>query len=1064
MRPRQESLLSEIAGIILLTAAPAAPCHAFAVTAVEHVPPAWANAVEDPSFEQAKWTALEDGAALAVAARTGSAAARIRRVTEKENPRWVGRALGVQQGVCLLSGWLRSNATVGADRNFSAEVNLTWKDAKGRELGRSRGLYVNGVHPVWDYRQAEVIAPGGVATADIVFGFTGPIVGECELDDVVLSPGGSDRGPGLDAQVQVKLSLQRSIFDPGEQPVVRVELRSGRKRELPVRCEVEVVDSHGRRLGRGSVPGTVPETWRSIVDVPIHGLREGQTSSFLPVGEWLEARVTVFRADADATAAVGRDQCGLLVWPRPTDYALRPQSRFGLLVGHAYTKRWLGARWERPNLCNERLLELPKRYGVTCMPMFHIPLERIDEPGVADEYESKVEDYVRRHAPFLTHLQIGNEPPIFRPGVDRQYVRCLRIGYTAAKRVKPTIKIAAAGITGLNVDEDMVAKMLDAGAAPYCDLIDIHTYLPLNVMDRLIGKVTAQMQERGVDQPLIITEVTASLGSPLPEREKASHVVQRHAIAFAHGVAQVFWFVMHGISPRPGHWDYCGLIDIHNRAPWPAAAVYARLALELADKPFQNRERRGSGWAFTFGDSQGKLFIVWSDDDRGLLALSGLDGPVRVYDVNAREYVLKPGGVCLLNLTREPLLVAASAAAQGELVPEVTALEPNTGTVSRGGTLEIQVRPPRPTAGGRVPAAVVGPLLPVGLAATTSPGEASLRVDPDAPLGLAVPCFVQRDGAADMAFLRLPLTVTEPLAADLTPVPGGRGGTHVKVTIRNLSRQPLSGTADVVSPVTAGSRPAQYRIVFRDLPGESTGTHMLSLDGTADPLARLPFELTVSTESGVKARCQRELVFTPAERASTPVRVDGDLREWSRWPIIVNGTSGARHDSKGGNGDDSADVSAHAAVQWDDDNLYIAIRVSDDVHHNPRRDGSLWDGDSVQLGITPEPGVATATYCEYTVGLGEAGTQLWAHRNFTGMPTGPLALPAAVVRTGGLTCYELAIPWQELPELEPEEGTWLGFGLVLNDDDGEGRGWLGWHHGIASDKSPSLFGQVTLVR
>lgn len=1036
----------------------------FEVVNVGELPPVWRNTVEDSSFEGAKWR-LEKGAERIEPGRTGESAVRIRRKTEKEDPRCVGKAAGVSQGMWLLSGWFRSNATVGADRNFSAEVNVAWLDSAGKKLGRSRGLYINGVHPVWEYQQTDVVAPAGSASAEITFRFTGPIVGTCELDDLVLSQGGSGDATHPEAAVQVKLSPKQSIFDPREQPVVRVELRSARKQELPVRCQVEVFDSLGTLLGRGTASGTVPKTWRNIVEVPIRGLREGETSSFLPVGEWLEARATVLHSQGNRDREVGADRCGLLVWPRPTDYSLRPDSRFAFLVGHPYTKRWLGARWERPNLCNERRLELAGRYGVTCMPMCPVPLDRIDEPGVAEELEKKVEDYVRRHAPFLAYLQVGNEPPIFRPGVARQYVKCLRIAATAARRAKPGIKIAAAGITGLNVDEDMVAKMLDAGAAPYCDLIDIHTYLPLKTMDRLIGKVKGQMRERGVDKPLIITEVTANLGSPLPEREKASHVVQRHAIAFAHGIAQFYWFVMHGISPAPGHWDYCGVINIHNRAPWPAAAVYARLARELEGVPFLERERRGSGWSFTFDDRREKVFIAWSDDDKGLLALRGASGPVRIYDINAREYALNAGPSFVVSLTREPLIIITPGSARAELVAETEALRPCVSTVARGGgTLDVQVQTAALAPYVSSQPFSLRPILPRGLRVGIRSGDVQLAVEPGTPLGLVVPSFVQQVGGLDTAFLRLSLTVTEPFAVALRPIPEEAGTGQVDLIVRNLSSQPLSGTAEVRSPITSGPRPACHRVSFTDLAPESVETYRLSLSGVADPLASLPFELTVTTDSGATAAWQRDLVFTPAHHFGTAVKVDGDLTEWSQWPIVINGISGARRDPEGSDGDDPNDISARAAMQWDSKFLYIAVRITDDVHHNEQQDGTLWDGDSIQLGITSEPGVQSAPHCEYTIGLGSGGVQAWATRNFTGKVTGPVKFPVAVVRRDVHTCYELAIPWRELPGLKPEAGTWLGFGLVLNEDDGGGRGWLGWHHGIATDKSPALYGQATLVK
>jgi hypothetical protein len=149
-------------------------------------------------------------------------------------------------------------------------------------------------------------------------------------------------------------------------------------------------------------------------------------------------------------------------------------------------------------------------------------------------------------------------------------------------------------------------------------------------------------------------------------------------------------------------------------------------------------------------------------------------------------------------------------------------------------------------------------------------------------------------------------------------------------------------------------------------------------------------------------------------------------------------------------------------VAWDKTALHLLVVVTDDTHRNERQDGSLWDGDSIQLGIASDPGREGVEHCEISVGLGKAGPQAWIHRNFSGRPTGPGNFPVAVRREGTTTTYDVAIPWQVLG-LHPKLGTWLGLGLVVNEDDAGKRGWLGWHQGIASDKNPALYGQIVLT-
>jgi len=44
--------------------------------------------------------------------------------------------------------------------------------------------------------------------------------------------------------------------------------------------------------------------------------------------------------------------------------------------------------------------------------------------------------------------------------------------------------------------------------------------------------------------------------------------------------------------------------------------------------------------------------------------------------------------------------------------------------------------------------------------------------------------------------------------------------------------------------------------------------------------------------------------------------------------------------------------------------------------------------------------------------------------------------------------YKVGIPWTHLAPFKPASGTNLGMGLILNEDDGDGRvGYSGWFSG-----------------
>ncbi len=979
-------------------------------------------AVEN-SFEQGT-PALSQGASLIAEGRTGSHALRIERATEREKPTAALPEVPASAGRYLLSGWFRGRVTRGADQNFSVELNVAWLDAQGQVAGGSRGPFVSGALPVWTYREAVVKAPAGTVSARLTFGFTGAVVGYCELDDVCLTPAADATMAG--PVPLVECSPVGSILALGEPHAMTVTLPATLGRAEPVSCRATVRDSLGRMVGQGVATGEIPATWRQIVQVPLQIPAEAALA-----GEWLEATVEVVAASDERPRAQG--SCGLLVLARPTDFRRKPDSPFALLVGHPYTKRWLGARWDRPNLCNERELELAQRYGVCRMPLLDVPHERIDEPGVAEEFRQQVTDYVRTNALYLDYLQVGNEPPLFRPGVTERYVKTLRIAYEAAKAVKPSIQIATAGITGLDIDEEMVARMLDAGAAPYCDMIDIHTYLSLAEMDRIIGKIRRQMAERGVTKPLILTEVTANLGSPIPERAKAGHVYQRYAIALSHDIRQMYWFVMQWVNAAPGGFRYCGLIDSANHAPWPAAAAYARLTSVLEDRPFEARLEAPGAWVYTFHGKAGRAVVAWSERPGVFVTLAGV-GEVTVYDVAGRQFARRQVGSARIELTDEPVLIDAGTGS----VAVVTDEPSGTLAVARGSECRL---------GFTLPNAETRAVNGLSVALPT------LRVAPDAPLGKTEAWI---SGSADGWVLRrASLTVTDPL--ELTVQPAFVAGRPVfRATVQNRSDQPVSGTVTVVSPFTRSIRPEALTAEFADLPAGASRELTLPVQAVCDPENGVPVHAEAVTSGGAKAEWERQVSFLPAPRRGTG--------EWpSVRPIQVGPLGADRRDAPGSDPGTPGDLSATGAVTWDDGALHLLVEVTDETHRNERQDGSLWDGDSIQLGIARDPGCEGADYAEISVGLGKAGPQAWIHRNFAGCPTGPGSFPVAVRREGTTTIYDVAIPWKLLGIKQAKVGDWLGLGLVVNEDDGGGRGWLGWHAGIATDKNPALYGQIVLV-
>jgi hypothetical protein len=186
--------------------------------------------------------------------------------------------------------------------------------------------------------------------------------------------------------------------------------------------------------------------------------------------------------------------------------------------------------------------------------------------------------------------------------------------------------------------------------------------------------------------------------------------------------------------------------------------------------------------------------------------------------------------------------------------------------------------------------------------------------------------------------------------------------------------------------------------------------------------------------------------------------VDGDLEEVQSLEPIALGDATDTVPMGGF----AADVSLGGDVwfAWDEDRLYLAAAIEDEVHHQPETGGSTWRGDSLQWAISGEPPESAETFAELTIALTPEGPQVHHRTQPSGPSRGLLDVPATIIREGGVTTYEVGIPWSELPA-SPEGRFATSF--LVNENDGQGRtGWAEWTPGIGNSKNPAEFRSVSL--
>jgi hypothetical protein len=183
---------------------------------------------------------------------------------------------------------------------------------------------------------------------------------------------------------------------------------------------------------------------------------------------------------------------------------------------------------------------------------------------------------------------------------------------------------------------------------------------------------------------------------------------------------------------------------------------------------------------------------------------------------------------------------------------------------------------------------------------------------------------------------------------------------------------------------------------------------------------------------------------------ATPPVIDGQLSDWPAAESIELTRYTAY--SFVGSVDDTNDLSSLIRSGWDDQHVYFAIQVTDDVVMADSTD--VWRDDGVEIGLD---------------GLNDDYPWGWDDHQYTIVVDGRKTdrgavtsdITAAVYQYAGGYNIEVAIPMSKLLSGSPISGTVMGFTIGLHDDD-DGGSWdayLIWQ-GTNTSSSPEQFGDL----
>lgn len=211
------------------------------------------------------------------------------------------------------------------------------------------------------------------------------------------------------------------------------------------------------------------------------------------------------------------------------------------------------------------------------------------------------------------------------------------------------------------------------------------------------------------------------------------------------------------------------------------------------------------------------------------------------------------------------------------------------------------------------------------------------------------------------------------------------------------------------------------------------------------------------------------LDFLLIRKAPANVAIDGRFDEWSgAYPVHLRG---AERNNKGVYDPDNLDATAYA--MWDEEHLYLAVEVTDNIHKNAEDAPNLWKNDSFQFAIDPlgdSPAAYNADDMEWGFARHDNGQHL-ANIFFSRQPnpngnvSGQIDYRIERDENSRATRYEIKLPRTMIHHLQLAEGESFAMNYAVNDADYQmGRdNFIQWTRGLADGKNPAGYSRFTLV-
>jgi hypothetical protein len=722
-----------------------------------------------------------------------------------------------------------------------------------------------------------------------------------------------------------------------------------------------------------------------------------------------------------------------------------------------------------------------------------------------EAWKGYVEYVTTAYKGSVKYYELWNEPNLTNFNIDMasatQYAELAKVTYPIVKKNDPDAIFCVFSTAQIPVD--WIKEACDAGILNYADAVTVHPYdwsgegsgVDKNFRNSFyiqrMKEFRNLMAEYGhSDIPIISTELgittITSQQSPIGQ---AALVTQIFAMTQGENLSEsIFYYDFQNDQMTAELYENNGEANWgfikHQKDTVAAAAKPLYVAMANYNKLLSDAENidgivegRTSAYRFRRNADGEQVIVLWNDNQSESVGLDLGIKQIEVLDMygNSRGRLESEYGRYSFEVTFEPIYIIGEFAHLKICEPEIKidngrVYAANSDFVTFNLTSEPQKNLTVKTQAGYE--------LEVTECQDISDGIGKIQVatSKDAQKDNELLIYLY-DGDKQVYYSKVHIMIVEPFEVTVDVEPYSKNS-HVSnvavVTVKNTSNSTnISGT--VKADFSEYGEEIETRRFYDVKPGNSVSVRLnmpKSIIGRT-----VSAEGSITLENGYTKDTVFRLSKSDVSYCNTPPKITGDVdySEWngSSWFAADDEYAARTYPSWKG----KQDCAALCTMKWDYDNLYLLAEVSDDRLFNDYEPFYMWSGDGLQVAFTQisSLGIASNEFTELGLGPSKNGIVCWRYSSQTMYNEGATGLGVGVVdnvkvtleKQNGKWIYRAKMPWSEIfgENAKINGGEYLGFSLIVNDNDGNGReGYLEYTSGIGNGKNTSLFGRIYLKK